>query len=297
MEISLRYLDETKKSTSEEPRIFTNMLNNQAREAFAELENLVGLTEVKKLLWEVTAFALVQRKRSEERLKSEPVVLHMIFKGNPGTGKTTVARILGRIFRELGFLEKGQLNEVERADLVGEYIGHTAQKTREQIRKSLGGIMFVDEAYTLSQGGNKDFGREAIGTLVKAMEDSRDNLIVILAGYQDEMDYFIKSNPGIKSRFPIHMEFPDYDAEHLFNIGVKMLEERDYELTAKARWKLKNVLSAYSRSRHEHDGNARYVRNLVEKIVRMQAMRLIYSQTLGRKELLTIEEADLPNTV
>lgn len=293
----MRYTEENKKTAVNDTQVISNLINKQGREAFSELQSMIGLDSIKKMIWEVTAFALVQCKRSEEHLNAEPIVLHMIFKGNPGTGKTTIARILGKIFHDLDFLSKGHLVEVERADMVGEYIGHTAQKTREQIKKSLGGILFIDEAYTLAQGGGKDFGKEAIATLVKAMEDHRDNLIVILAGYSEEMDKFIKSNPGVQSRFPIQIEFPDYDADELFNIAISMLEKRQYDLTGKARWKLKNILTAYCRSRQPHGGNARYVRNLIEKVIRLQAVRLVNDNYLSRKDLLTIEECDLPNNI
>ncbi|GJM69287.1 hypothetical protein HMSSN036_15030 [Paenibacillus macerans] len=145
--------------------------------------------------------------RSEAGLLSGPQVYHMIFKGNPGTGKTTVARIVAKMFQRMGVLSKGHLIEVERADLVGEYIGHTAQKTRDLVKKALGGILFIDEAYSLARGGEKDFGKEAIDTLVKAMEDQKNQFILILAGYSDEMDFFLSTNPGLPSRFPIQMDF------------------------------------------------------------------------------------------
>lgn len=264
-------------------------------DAFRELECLIGLKEVKKILAEVTAFSLIQSRRTEMQLKACPNALHMVFKGNPGTGKTTVARILGRIFREIGVLNKGQLIEVERADLVGEYIGHTAQKTREVLKKSLGGIMFIDEAYTLAQGGEKDFGKEAIATIVKVMEDNRDNIVIILAGYSYEMEKFLRTNPGLRSRFPIHIDFDDYNAEELFLIAMQMYAERDYELTNGCRWKLKNHLNEFVRQRHPHSGNARYVRNMVEKSVRLQALRIVDQEPLRRKELMTIEENDLPD--
>jgi len=264
------------------------------KDSFRELEKLIGLQEVKRVLAEVSAFALIQTKRKQQQLKADNTALHMVFKGNPGTGKTTVARILGRILNDIGILSKGHLIEVERADIVGEYIGHTAQKTREMIKKAMGGILFVDEAYSLAQGGEKDFGRESIGTIVKAMEDYRDNLIIILAGYSDEMERFLRSNPGLRSRFPIHINFNDYDTDELFQIALQMYSERDYELTSRCRWKLKQHLSDFTRTRHPHSGNARYVRNLTEKSIRLQALRIVDRQVLNRKELMTIEDVDLP---
>ncbi len=267
------------------------------KDSFIELEKLIGLREVKRTLAEVTAFSLIQAKRTQLHLKADPTALHMLFKGNPGTGKTTVARILGNIFKEINILSKGHLVEVERADLVGEFIGHTAQKTKEMIKKSLGGIMFIDEAYTLAQGGEKDFGQEAIATLVKAMEDYREDIIVILAGYSNEMNRFIRSNPGLRSRFPIHIDFCDYDNEELFLIALQMYAERDYQLSNRCRWKLKNELNNFIRTRHPHSGNARYVRNLVEKSIRLQALRIIDKEGLSRRDLMIIEDTDLPEII
>jgi len=157
---------------------------DRIKEIFKELEEMIGLNKVKTLIHELHAFVEIQKKREQENLAIEPLVLHMIFKGNPGSGKTTVARLIGKLFKEMGVLEKGHVVECERADLVGEYIGHTASKTKEMVRKALGGVLFIDEAYSLARGGEKDFGKEAIDTLVKAMEDHKDNLILILAGYR-----------------------------------------------------------------------------------------------------------------
>lgn len=267
------------------------------KDAFKELEKLIGLKEVKRNLAEVSAFSLIQTKRTELQLKADPTSLHMLFKGNPGTGKTTVARILGKIFKEINILSKGHLVELERADLVGEYIGHTAQKTKEMIKRSLGGIMFIDEAYTLAQGGEKDFGLEAIATMVKAMEDHRQDLIVILAGYSHEMNRFVRSNPGLRSRFPLHIDFCDYNEEELFQIALQMYTEREYQLSSRGRWKLKNDLAQFTRNRHPHSGNARYVRNLVEKSIRLQALRIIDRNDLSRRDLMVIEDSDLPENI
>lgn len=209
--------------------------NEKVKEILTELDDLIGLGTVKNLIYELQAFIEIQKCREKLNLTSEPTVLHMIFSGNPGTGKTTVARIVGKLFKEIGVLNKGHILECERADLVGEYIGHTAQKTREQIKKALGGILFVDEAYSLARGGEKDFGKEAIDAMVKAMEDQKNNLVIILAGYKNEMDFFIESNPGLRSRFPIHIFFPDYSAEELYAIGESMLSKRQYELSPEAK--------------------------------------------------------------
>lgn len=267
--------------------------NEKVSEILDELDELIGLTSVKELVYEIKAFIEIHRKRLDENLVSEPLVLHMIFKGNPGTGKTTVARILGKLFKEINVLSKGHLIEVERADLVGEYIGHTALKTREQLKRAYGGILFIDEAYSLARGGEKDFGKEAIDTLVKAMEDQKDNLILILAGYKREMDEFIKTNPGLKSRFPIYIVFPDYSIRELLEIADLMLRQRQYELTDGARKALKRIVELKTGKGHEHSGNARLVRNIIEKAMRRQAVRLVKKNEITRDDLILIEEADI----
>lgn len=258
-----------------------------------ELDELIGLESVKKLIFEVQAFVEIQRRRAQEKLVTEPTVLHSIFKGNPGTGKTTVARIVARMFKEVGVLEKGHLIEVERADLVGEYIGHTAQKTREHIKKALGGILFIDEAYSLARGGEKDFGKEAIDVLVKSMEDYKNNLIIILAGYKDEMEWFLTTNPGLRSRFPLHVEFPDYQISELMKIAQLMLAARQYQLSDQAKMLLERILRRHFLTGQIQSGNARLVRNLVESSLRCQAVRLINKSRLTRDDLMCIEAADL----
>ncbi|HHX51693.1 MAG TPA: AAA family ATPase [Clostridia bacterium] len=262
--------------------------------AMGELDQLIGLTEAKRLIREAVAFTEIQRVRARENLLSESLSLHMIFKGHPGTGKTTVARIAGKVFKELGVLSKGHLIEVERADLVGEYIGHTARKTREHLKRALGGILFIDEAYSLARGGERDFGREAIDCLVKGMEDHREEFILILAGYRDEMELFIRSNPGLRSRFPIILDFPDYSLEELINIARLMLSQKQYRLTVDAEVKLEKMLRKSIFSGYNRSGNARLARNIIENAIRRQAYRLLErGMELHRDNLLQITEEDL----
>ncbi|HZK83165.1 MAG TPA: AAA family ATPase [Desulfosporosinus sp.] len=257
-----------------------------------ELEAFIGLATVKSLIRELLAYVEIQKRRTREKLIAESLVLHMIFRGNPGTGKTTVARLVGRLFKEMGVLQKGHVIECERADLVGEYIGHTAQKTRDLVKTALGGVLFIDEAYSLARGGGKDFGKEAIDVIVKAMEDNKDNIVLILAGYRDEMEWFLRTNPGLRSRFPIHIDFPDYSLDELLAIGNSMLKSRQYELTLGGtealRGHLQNLLNT-----QPYAGNARLVRNLVEKTVRKQAVRLFQKTSSSREELMQILPVDI----
>lgn len=259
-----------------------------------ELSALVGMEEMKRTIKEIYAWIYVNKKREEQGLKAGKQSLHMMFKGNPGTGKTTVARLIGKLFQKMNVLSKGHLIEAERADLVGEYIGHTAQKTRDLIKKAIGGILFIDEAYSLGRGGEKDFGKEAIDTLVKHMEDKHHEFILILAGYSKEMDYFLSLNPGLHSRFPLVVDFPDYSIAQLMDISEKMLKEKEYILSHEAEKKLrehliwlKTVINPVSFS------NGRYIRNVLEKSIRAQAMRLLLQNNYDRHELIKIRSNDL----
>jgi len=258
-----------------------------------ELDRLIGMKTIKNFIYEIYALLYINQCRRKEGLKTDGQVLHMIFKGNPGTGKTTVARIIGKLFKEMGVLSKGHLVEVERADLVGEYIGHTAQKTREHIKKAMGGILFIDEAYSLARGGDKDFGREAIDCLVKSLEDYRNDFILILAGYSSEMDEFLSSNPGLPSRFPIQVDFPDYVLDELMQIAEMMMEEREYQFSSYARQKLRKHLQGQLNQSNRSFSNARHVRNLIEKSIRYQAVRLLEKPAPSKEDLITIGSDDL----
>ncbi len=274
-----------------------DMYGGGLRSALARLDELIGLARVKELIRETTAYHCVQGRRAHLGLKANHSVLHMVFKGNPGTGKTTVARLLGPIFREMGALKQGQLIEVERADLVGEYIGHTAQKTREVVKKARGGILFVDEAYSLARGGEKDFGREAIDLLVKAMEDMKDEMVLILAGYRREMERFLDINPGLKSRFPLHIIFPDYSASELETICHQMFDQRQYQLTTPAAGylsiRLASMVATGDLDRVGTEGNARFIRNLVESTIRRQSLRLVADRAHTREDYMSIMRRDL----
>lgn len=263
------------------------------KEIESELEALVGMEEMKKMIKEIYAWIYINKKREEQGLKAEKQALHMMFKGNPGTGKTTVARLIGKLFQKMNVLSKGHLIEAERADLVGEYIGHTAQKTRDLIKKAIGGILFIDEAYSLGRGGEKDFGKEAIDTLVKHMEDKQHEFILILAGYSREMDYFLSLNPGLHSRFPLVIDFPDYTIEQLMEIAARMLKEKEYVLSHEAENKLRDHLQWIKSMNPTSFSNGRYIRNVIEKAIRAQAMRLLVENNYERNELITIRSHDL----
>jgi len=280
-----------KTNNKDTPSILKN--NEELKQIDEHFSSFIGLTHFKEIIKEIYATKLMNSKREQMGLNANKQVLHMIFKGNPGTGKTTVARELSKALYKLNILSKGHFIEAERADLVGEYIGQTAQKTRNLIQKALGGILFIDEAYSLARGGHKDFGREAIDTLVKQMEDYHNDFILILAGYPLEMDRFLQLNPGLKSRFPFHIPFHDYDLDQLLDIATQIASEREYELSEKAQWKLRNHLRDKTVYKASHFANARYVRNIIEKSIRMQAIRLLQETDCTVKDLMQLTSDDI----
>lgn len=260
----------------------------------AKLKELVGLENVKEEIDKLTHFLEIQAKRREHGLAETPLSLHMVFTGNPGTGKTTVARIVARIFKALRLLKKGHLIETDRMGLVGQYIGHTAKKTAEVVEQALDGVLFIDEAYSLCTDSRNDFGGEAIDTLVKRMEDYRDRLIVIVAGYPDEMREFIESNPGLKSRFGTTIQFDNYTADELITIFNMFCKRNDYRVDPDAARKLGDVFEKELAAQRKDFGNGRHVRNLFEQVLRNQALRLSRARgSLDRETLMGITASDI----
>lgn len=263
-----------------EERISMNALlpggyNGELDSVKAEMDSIVGLKEVKDYIYSLEEYFGVQKRRREAGLKAGEVNKHMIFTGNPGTGKTTIARIVSKYLKAIGVLSGGQLVEVSRADLVGRYVGHTAPLVNQVVKSALGGVLFIDEAYSLHRGREDSFGLEAIDTLVKAIEDNRDDLIVILAGYSNEMQTFLESNSGLKSRFPNIIDFPDYTGEELLAIGKLTAKSKGYKIDEAAEPALLSYFNMVQATRAMDAGNGRLVRNKLEEAILNQSRRLV----------------------
>lgn len=262
-------------------------------ELLVELNSLVGLGDVKRDVQEMVNFLKIQQLRASKGMNSTPTSKHLVFYGNPGTGKTTIARQLSQIYKALGVISKGHLVETDRAGLVAGYIGQTALKVHDVVNIALGGILFIDEAYTLN-GEGQDFGSEAIDTLLKLMEDNRDDLIVIVAGYTTKMSKFLATNPGLKSRFNKYLSFEDYTPEQLQKIFVRLCENGSFKLTDDAEQKLLGIFKVLYEVKDETFGNARLARNLFEHTVNNQANRIIALAEITEDVLSTIEVVDIP---
>lgn len=259
------------------------------------LNDLIGLSSVKEEITKLTNFIKIQQVRENKGLKTPDISYHCVFTGNPGTGKTTVARIMASIYKDLGILKKGHLVETDRSGLVAEYVGQTAVKTNKIIDSALDGVLFIDEAYSLVQGAKEDFGQEAISTLLKRMEDDRNRLIVILAGYGSEMKTFIDSNPGLQSRFNRYIHFPDYTAKELEQIFLLCAKKNQYTLGDDALVILEDMMASAVEHKDKNFGNARFVRNLFEKSIQNQAMRLASRPNITEEVLSKLEAEDFPN--
>lgn len=265
-------------------------------ELLEQLNSLIGLSGVKDEVTTLINLIKLNKARESRGMKAVNVSKHLVFLGNPGTGKTTVARLLSKIYKQLGVLENGQLVEVDRAGLVAGYVGQTALKTKEKIDEAMGGILFIDEAYTLAKGGT-DFGQEAIDTILKAMEDNRENFVVIVAGYPELMKQFLESNPGLKSRFNKYITFEDYNEEELFEIFNVFCQPYGFELSIDAEHALKEYLHWIVQHKPENFSNGREIRNLFETAIQKQANRLADKVDVTEAELSKIVHTDLPDLV
>lgn len=266
--------------------------NSNGEDAIRKLNDLIGLESVKREVITFRNFIKIQKERKKKGLSVPPTSCHLVFSGNPGTGKTTIARIMAEIFKDLGVVSKGHLIEATRADLVAGYMGQTAIKTNKVIDSALDGVLFIDEAYTLSRNSEGDYGQEAIDTLLKRMEDDRDRLVVIIAGYTNEIRNFVNSNPGLSSRFNRYIDFPDYTEEELAEIFKSLLSKYDYVMNYDAEVAMKKRIAAAVREKDDHFGNGRYVRNLFEKVIEKQANRLAIKPSLVKGDISKILSSD-----
>lgn len=263
-------------------------------ELLSELNELIGLTEVKSKVNDLIAYQKVQLLREQQGLHSQKGTMHMAFMGNPGTGKTTVARIVGRIYKQLGLLSRGHFVEASRTDLIAGYQGQTALKVKKVIDEAKGGVLFIDEAYSITENDHSDsYGRECLTELTKALEDYRDDLVVIVAGYTEPMNHFFTSNPGLKSRFNTFIEFPDYSVEELLSMFVKLCEENDYHLADNVEECVRDIFARETLENKDNFSNGRLVRNIYDNVTMNHARRVVSVNDPSRNDLSLIISDDL----
>ena len=289
--------DENKDKTEQVEKKDSVIVNEPLEtDPYEELDGLIGLDAVKQEVRSLANFVKLQKQREAKGLKTAKVSYHLVFYGSPGTGKTTVARIVGRIYKDLGVLKKGHTVETDRAGLVGEYVGKTGPKTDTVISQALDGVLFIDEAYSLvpESGNGSDYGQEAISTILKRMEDYRDRLVVIVAGYKDEMQRFIDSNPGLQSRFNRYIDFPDYSPKELTDIFKMYMKKNQYTISEETENYLKEQFEYVVAHKDRNFGNARFARNVFEKSIQAQANRLGGREGLSKEVLteLTIDDLE-----
>lgn len=276
---------------------YASTTTDDEMDPMTELNQLVGLESVKAEVASLVNLINVQKAREEQGLKNTPISYHLVFTGNPGTGKTTVARILSKIYRDLGVIKKGHMVETDRSGLIGQYIGQTAPKVNHMCDSALGGVLFIDEAYALTENlaGGADYGDEAVATLLKRMEDNRDNLIVIVAGYTNEMHNFVEANPGLKSRFTRYIHFPDYSSSELYDIYMMRIKKYNYTLNPAAQAALRATFDEVVALKDRNFGNGRYARNLFENTVTAQSDRLgaMDVSKMDKSELSVITPQDI----
>ncbi|SFO90548.1 AAA family ATPase [Prevotella sp. tf2-5] len=293
-----KFTDKEDRSEGGEEGDSVNVKKPIEGDPYKELDELIGLDAVKAEVRSLANYVKVQKQRQEKGLKTPNLSYHLVFTGSPGTGKTTVARIVARIYKDLGILKKGHLVETDRSGLIGQYVGQTAPRVNQMCDSALNGVLFIDEAYAITQSdAGADYGKEAVATLLKRMEDDRDRLVVIVAGYTNEMKKFIDTNPGLQSRFNRYIHFPDYSSDDLYKIFRQYLKKNQYTITKEAASYLKEQLDYAVEHKDRNFGNARFVRNTFEKTIQAQANRIAKAGKVPDEELVEITLADIKSAI